>query len=146
MYRLELLDQLIEGLHIIGKHTAARLENRDNVLCPISPPQMRLLFFINHKERTTTTEIAQVMGITAGAVTQLLDPLVEQSIITKTKDVHDKRTSHIEIGDEGKKRFQQIKQEHLKSMLPMFEVFSDEDLQTMVRLQKKLVDYLLLRS
>lgn len=144
MNRIAVLEEMLETLHIISKHIGpAKIGTGEQPHCPVSRPQIQIMYALAHHGKISVSNIANRMGITPGAVTQFIDVLIDQGWVVKEKSETDKRTVYIAFSDGGKERFESIKKEHLARLLPLFEALSDEELQTMVSLQKKIIHNML---
>jgi DNA-binding MarR family transcriptional regulator len=67
-----------------------------------SMSQVSALFFLYRKGSSGVTDIAEEMGITSAAVSQLLDRLVQQGLISRSEDPHDRRLKLIVLTDKGR--------------------------------------------
>lgn len=138
MNRLELLEKMIRNVHTMTRYMAPHKE-RLYVNCPYTRPQMTLLATIFDSVSITSKDLARKMNITAGAVTQLIAPLEEQGIITKTKMTNDLRIMHIRLTPKGIDSYHKERTQYIENMLPLFDTLSDAELETLVILHEKVV-------
>ncbi len=61
---------------------------------------LRQLFY--HQETSSVSAIAERLGITNAAASQLLDKLVQQGLVLRTENPHDRRSKQIVITEQGK--------------------------------------------
>jgi DNA-binding MarR family transcriptional regulator len=137
--RAKALEEILDTLHLIAKHMKPAKQHESDINCPVSMPQMQVLFAVYHNDKITVSELANRLGITPGAITQVVDMLIEQNFIERQKSETDKRTVFVAFTKDGKERFLAMKKEHLARLLPLFDALTDDELQTMVNLQKKIV-------
>ena len=52
------------------------------------------------------TEVGGHLGVTSAAASQLLDRLVEQGMVVREEDPHDRRVKRIKLSDKGSKAFE----------------------------------------
>ena len=71
-----------------------------------STSQLGALFRIYHHS-TGVSDIGHELGITSAAASQMLDPLVQQGLILRTEDPHDRRVRQIALTEKGQQLLQQ---------------------------------------
>lgn len=108
---------------------------------PLTPAQCMLLFLVAEHPKSTTTSIAKGLHITNGAVTQLVDTMIEKDYLSRTTDPNDRRAAHIALTPRASRQLQEIKQENLKRMTEVFAAFTDNELETYIALTKKLTEH-----
>ena len=62
-----------------------------------------------------------------GAVTQLLDSLLEKDLLEKFQDNQDKRVFYIALSKSGRKHFKHVRKHGGKRALKLFDVLTDEE-------------------
>lgn len=67
----------------------------------LSASQVNTLMRLHHHSTCGVTDIAQSLGITNAATSQLLEKLVSQGLINRTEDVHDRRVKQISLTERG---------------------------------------------
>jgi len=68
----------------------------------ISMSQIGALFHIRRENARGVSEIGDELGITSAAASQMLDRLVQQGLITRTEDPHDRRVKMLVLTADGK--------------------------------------------
>jgi DNA-binding MarR family transcriptional regulator len=71
-----------------------------------SGSQLGALFRIQ-KHGVGVSDIGHDLGITSAAASQMLDPLVQQGLILRTEDPHDRRVRQIVLTEKGQQVLQQ---------------------------------------
>ncbi len=105
----------------------------------IGPSQLHLLFAIaNWQPAPTQKQLAESMHITPGALTQLIEPLVEVGYVTRQASQTDRRVMHLHLSPSGKKTLHSIKQERTTLFASMMDGLTDEELTVMLRAQQKM--------
>ena len=74
----------------------------------LSMSQLGVLFQLAHSGVGRVSDIARNLGITPAAVSQMLDVLVKQGLITRKEASKDRRMKQIELTDNGKEMIQEI--------------------------------------
>lgn len=110
---------------------------------PLSLAQMLLLKILNEKGTCSPSGIAQMMGITSGAVTSLTDRLISQELIQRERSELDRRVVMISLTPRGSKLADGIEQERMEKMVEIFSSLPEEDIEALIRIYKKLADNLL---
>ncbi len=72
-----------------------------------SVPQLNVLFRLRHKGACGVSELADEMGVTAAAASQLLERLVQQGLVQRSEDPLDRRNRRMTLTEAG----QQVVQE-----------------------------------
>jgi DNA-binding MarR family transcriptional regulator len=67
-----------------------------------SMSQVGALFFLYRKGSSGVSDIAGEMGVTSAAASQMLDRLVQQGLISRSEDPHDRRLKMIVLTDKGR--------------------------------------------
>src|SRR5258708_35398805 len=100
---------------------------------PIGRPHIGILFMLGqNKEGISTKDIAQKLHVTPGAVTQLIDKLVEKKIVERHEDKIDRRILKVTLTDFAKNRFSKFKANYINSISEMFTNLDDNELTKLV--------------
>ncbi len=76
----------------------------------LSISQTNSLFRLYHHGPSPVNDLADHLGITMPAVSQLLAPLEDSNLIQRLQDPNDRRVKRIALTDQGKQRVQEIMQ------------------------------------
>ena len=68
-----------------------------------SMSQVSALFFLHRKGSSGVSDIGEEMGVTSAAASQMLDKLVQQGLISRSEDPHDRRLKLIVLTDKGQR-------------------------------------------
>lgn len=135
--REDLLQNLIQRMTSVMKH--ARHHGPPPAGIFLSPPQGNLLFMIaHHPDGMSVKELAEHTAVTPGAITQLIDTLVEKGLVTREGDPIDRRIVRLKITPLAIEQFEKFRQEHLASFSRVFEVLNTEELQQLITLMDKI--------
>ena len=74
----------------------------------LSLSQTNALFRLYHHGPSPVNDLAEHLGITMAAVSQLLAPLEDEDLITRLQDPKDRRVKRIALTDQGQQRVQEI--------------------------------------
>jgi DNA-binding MarR family transcriptional regulator len=109
----------------------------------LSPPQVHLLFTIGHKkaEGISMKELAELLHITPGAVTQFVDGLVKKGLVAREGEPSDRRIVILKLTELAKKQMEKFRKEHLASMSRIFEALNDDEIKQLIALFTKMDTY-----
>jgi DNA-binding MarR family transcriptional regulator len=102
--------------------------------------QAGLLFLIAHEDAPTTKALAERIGTTPSAVTQLIDGLIKERLVIRTEDETDRRKVRLSLSDEGKRRLKEMKKIHLEAITKLSSTLSESELDQLHLLLKKMVE------
>jgi DNA-binding MarR family transcriptional regulator len=135
--REDLLQTLVQRLMSVMRHVRHPAPPPGEQ--PLSPPQANLLFVIAHKkEGVSVKELAEISGVTPGAITQFTDALVARGLVMREGDPADRRVVKLKVTKSAIEQFERFRQEHLSSFAKTFEVLSDDEIQQLITLMGKI--------
>ena len=100
--------------------------------------QWRVLSFLGARSHAPLKDIAESLGISSSAATQLVDGLVDAGYVMRTVDESDRRITSIVLSSKAKKLFTVMKGKILERMTPLFSTLSDQELATFAVLSQKI--------
>ena len=68
-----------------------------------SMAQLNTLFRIRHKNTCGVSDLAEEMGVTSAAASQLLEKLVQQGLAVRTEDPQDRRNKRVALTEAGER-------------------------------------------
>ncbi|MFC4386228.1 MarR family winged helix-turn-helix transcriptional regulator [Gracilibacillus marinus] len=84
-------------------------------------------------------ELADKLGFTKGAITNITTKLLSLQFVDKIQDENDKRSFVLSINNNGIRALQNAQQIGENIFITHFEVLTDEELQQYLHIQKKLI-------
>lgn len=93
----------------------------------LSMSQIALLFQLAHRGIARVSSLADKFGITPAAVSQMIDNLVKQGLVTRQEATRDRRMKQLELTDRGKKMIQEIMQAKQRWFKSLIENMSEEE-------------------
>lgn len=113
----------------------AMATSRDSFLAQfnLSRSQMELLVALKHGQQTTS-QLAKLFAISASAVSQMIDQLIEKKLVQRVEDTRDRRVSHIQLSSQGKKLFEEIHKKFLAHVELKFETVSTREIENLVNI------------
>ena len=74
-------------------------------------PQVNTLFRLHHHDQCSVSDLAEFLGVSDAAVSQMVDKLVDQGLILRIEDPQDRRGKLLSLSPEG----EDIVQESIKA-------------------------------
>ena len=95
----------------------------------VGPPQVRILFHIAIKpEGVSVKDLAEVLSVTPGAVTQFIDALVEKGLVSREEDHADRRLLRIKLTKFAGNSFNEFKRDYFAAVSRVFDSLSDDEI------------------
>jgi DNA-binding MarR family transcriptional regulator len=105
----------------------------------LGPPLVRILFVLAYKRGgTSVKELADVLSVTSGAVTQFIDVLVEKGLVTREEDPNDRRLLQIKLTKFARSKFKEFKKDYFVAMSKAFTNLSNEEIMQLITLLNKI--------
>jgi DNA-binding MarR family transcriptional regulator len=99
----------------------------------ISSSDLECLDFLNLEGRATAGRLAQVTGLTTGAITGVVDRLEKVGFVRRERDDNDRRKVFITLIPENIARIGGLYEHMQRAMLKNWEGYSDEELRLLLR-------------
>ncbi len=101
----------------------------------LHPRQLQVLFFLAQtKKPVCGSTLVQKLKITPGAVTQLVNSLVEKNLLERVHLGEDRRQVHLILTEEAKQKLSVLKQKQHEHLTKFFNDFSTAELETLLEL------------
>src|SRR5207248_4569350 len=99
----------------------------------ISGSDLECLDFLNLEGRVTAGRLAEVTGLTTGAITGVADRLEKAGLVRRERDEADRRKVFIAIVPENVAKVGRFYEHLQRGMLELWETYSDAELKLMLR-------------
>jgi DNA-binding MarR family transcriptional regulator len=106
----------------------------------LSPTLMTMLFCISSNQPISGRKIAEQLQLSPSATSQLIDGLANLGYITRETRSQDRRVTFFGLTKTGNEKAAQLENTRMKHFMFITEALTDEELETMVRLQQKVID------
>jgi len=120
-YILDLLDQVVTKL---GSIHAPRHDFRTGI--PLYRSEIHTVQAVGHQPGINITQLAEHLGVTKGAVSQMINKLVKKGLVYKTRIGTDSREIVLNLTELGLIGFHAHEQFHLEMYKIIREYFGDE--------------------
>ncbi len=105
----------------------------------LTTSQLGVLFGIKHHEPISAQDLSTHLAITAGAVSQTIDSLLESGLIERTPREDSRRTFNLSLSVGGAQKLSEIEQEHYAMIEQTTTDLTDEELTLFVSLLQKIL-------
>jgi DNA-binding MarR family transcriptional regulator len=105
----------------------------------LSRQQFLLLKTLYRKERSTVTDLAEVLHISTSATTIALNRLVKNGYIKRTRDEQDRRVVWVELTSDAVSMMQNISMKRNELLSQLLRQLEPEEKQTFLHLLRKMV-------
>ena len=99
----------------------------------ISLPQLHVLITLQERQTMTVSELANLLGISMPSTSSIVDRMEERGLLTRTRDLVDRRVVTVDITDHGKQlaeEFMGLKREQVQRL---FGAMTEAELLDVVR-------------
>jgi DNA-binding MarR family transcriptional regulator len=93
----------------------------------LSMSQFGVLVHLSRRQSCGVTDLGDHLGVTSAAASQLLDRLVQQELILRTEDPHDRRVKQIILTEKGRHVLEEAMHARQKWLNDLAEVFSQAE-------------------
>lgn len=87
------------------------------------------------------SELAEVVGLTKGAITNISNKLVKLALVERLQEEEDRRTVRLKITEKGVSALQEAQKIGNKIYIDLFDSFTETELNEYLRLQYKLIEH-----
>ncbi|MBI4426545.1 MAG: MarR family transcriptional regulator [Candidatus Kerfeldbacteria bacterium] len=136
--RHALTEQFLESARALGRAMWAGKERCFREF-KLHPAQVRILYFVKHHGPVTVKDMAQVMGTTSSAATQLIDGVVRAGYLERVEDSRDRRKVQIQLSAKGRAKFAKFRKDHLAWVAKLLSPLTDRELEQLIAIQKKVM-------
>ena len=149
--RKQLIEEIMGNMHAIRRKFASQWltktakpdhSAKDNK-AHITSSQWMALAAVMRKENVSITELAETLGVTASAATQLVDELVTKGYLMREDKTGDRRSLSLSLSDKCKKKFSDMKTKHLDRFMCMFDALTNKELEQYAAFNKKIAESIL---
>lgn len=132
--------ELRNAIHMLGKIRMLKGET-----CKLKPAEKHIIFMLKNiyeEKPVKPSEVAKKLGVTLPAVSHHINALEKSGYIERVQDPNDKRVLRINLTQQGKEIEEVLKQKFFKGLYDMVEFLGEEDSDELIRLMRKVADYL----
>ena len=136
--RDDLISNIFESMNAVKRSMHGRMHAiiGDS---PISRSQLELLFSLKQLQPVTSKKLAASMQLTPGAISQLLDGLYEEGLITRETDSSDRRVQILRVSTKGTSQMRLMEKKRHELFKSILDELTDDELKLLLQVQQKMV-------
>ncbi|MCY7677663.1 MarR family winged helix-turn-helix transcriptional regulator [Bacillus pumilus] len=119
-------------------HQKLRLEFEELFVDELTDKQHIVLNFVEQKGGSSPIQIAQQLGITQSAVSQLLNTLEKKEWIRRSINPNNRRELHVELSEKAKTYLENMRKVELAIIEKYYSVLSFDEITTLTSIYEKL--------
>jgi len=128
-------------MHAIKQQMAGRhLHGHAHGKPDITPAQMLVLHMMKHRGTSSVKDVAEALGITSSAATQLVDGLVKSGYVERETNTSDRRMVTLTLSEKSAAHMEVMKKQFFPEILKVFDVLTDTELEQLVALHRKVAE------
>ena len=143
MNRETLIDTIYDNINTLKRGLFSQMQGAQTGI-RLSTSQLEVAFAIKHLQPIGVGQLAQNLYLTAGAVSQVAEALVQLGIVERTVDSTDRRKQTLNLTRLGVNKLRSIHLQRQSVFKELMSTMSDDDLRAWMNTQQKLIDRLML--
>jgi DNA-binding MarR family transcriptional regulator len=108
----------------------------------IGPSEGHVLYVIAESQPISLKKLADAIHLTPGAITQLVDGLVQANYVNRTPSEQDRRVSVVTLTPEGSRTMSAMRRSKEELFTKLVGGLTNEELSAFVGVQRKMLKYL----
>lgn len=104
--------------------------------------QRRILVTLLRREHLTQKELQDMLEISSGALSEILQKMEDASLVERKKSCDDKRQVELTLTDAGRDKALWLREHYTRTLERMFECLSEEEKTHLDAILKKLTEHL----
>lgn len=141
MSREKKIEHLFEGAQTLMRVWKGRFYEVTDTK-QLSPAQFGIIFYIKKHQPVSGKAIANELQVSASAVTQLVDAIVQLGYAVRVEDPQDRRVSKISLTNNGDEVVAHLDEARRQFFAQITENLTDEEIRVMTGVQAKMIDRL----
>lgn len=139
MNRQEYIETIFHNFHVI-KRALSHGSRFSPSQFGVTLTQASVLMLLMHDGRKTMSEIAEILGVSKGAATQLLEGLIGKGYVERTQDDDDKRIFYVSVSRKGRSHLKHVRGRGGRHITQLFDLLDDTELEQIQTITAKLVE------
>lgn len=135
-------EELISSIYEAMSATKRSMHNRMHAIIgdsPISRTQLELLIMLKHLQPISPKKLADNMHLTPGAISQLVDGLVDLDLVSREVDPSDRRLQILKLSDRGTDQLSTMEKNRHEMLKHVMDDMTREELLLLLKIQQKMV-------
>ena len=134
MNRAKTIQQIIEDLARCQRPAMTKAWQSTG----LSHAEISMLFMLHYHQDINAKQVAEYLGISKSAVSQLLDPLEDKHLIRRSRAVNDRRIVRIDLTPSGRQLIKKVQKLKFAGLRSSLDSLNDAELSQMASLHQKM--------
>ncbi|HVO86638.1 MAG TPA: MarR family transcriptional regulator [Candidatus Binatia bacterium] len=104
----------------------------------LSHAEVSMLFMLYYHQNISAKQVAEYLGISKSAVSQLLDPLEDKKLINRSRSANDRRIVLLELTAAGRQSIKKVQKLKFAGLRSSLDNLTDSELAQMAGLYQKM--------
>lgn len=135
--RRKIVEEITEAMYLIKRKIASEMHHLSDDM-QITHPQWIVLHHVRKSGMINIKDLANLLGITSSAATQIVDGLVKKELLLRKRNEEDRRILNIELSGKAISKFNSIKSTSFNALSALFDVLDDGELRDYRDLNNKI--------
>jgi DNA-binding MarR family transcriptional regulator len=132
--RAQKMEGLLENFRLVHRTVGSRASLSDD----ITPAQWGVLMFIEQHGSCSLRAVAEALGISSPAATQLTDGLVDAGLVARRGSTRDRRTVELTLSGKARSRVRTARRKVIQTFLGAFKILTDAEFDRYCALTRKI--------
>jgi len=127
---------------LVGLARKALAEEFERELAPLglNVAQALVILFLADGRASTSAQMCRMLSHDAGAMTRIVDKLVDMDLVRRVRAQHDRRAAHLDLTREGKAVHGQLTRVQVEVLNKMLRGFTKSEARTLESLLKRILE------
>jgi DNA-binding MarR family transcriptional regulator len=135
--RRKIVEEITEAMYLIKRKIASEMHYLSDEM-QITHPQWIVLHHVRKSGMINIKDLANLLGITSSAATQIVDGLVKKELLLRKRNEEDRRILNIKLSGKAISKFNSIKSTSFNTLSALFDVLDDGELRDYRDLNNKI--------
>ena len=104
----------------------------------LSHAQVSMLHLLYHHSGASVKQVAEYLGISKSAVSQLLEPLADKGYVSRRQDPHDRRVARLQLSAKGMSLLKKLAKYKFAGLRSALEALTEQELNSLRDIYKKM--------
>lgn len=104
--------------------------------------QVYILWYLGKDGCAKSSDIARIVGLSPGAVTQVCDELVRMNLVERLRSESDRRVVNISLTEQGAEKLEQMHRLRSRGLKRMMRLLGERDVDELIRILNRVVDFI----
>jgi DNA-binding MarR family transcriptional regulator len=134
MKREELTQQVVEDITKLQRSMHRPIWRGED----ISKAQVYMLYMLYYHKHPNMKKLAEQMDISKSAITQIMEPLIEKGLVSRTSDPKDRRVAILDLTKKGHQTIKKLNHERTEGLRAAMKQLNDKELKQLYELHQKI--------